>query len=403
MHRKTASRRLPPLAFSAALSALSLFPGCASHTTAPASSDAEKSVTNPAPMPALPPQPALPAMPAPPPIPALPPPPVASGARVPVPTLPALPVPAAADAIVSTAKDAKYKTIQEAVDAAPDNANKPFIILVKPGRYRWQQTLIPKTKRFIHLVGEDPNTTFISYHLNVYETIKDRRLQGYEGTTLIALGGDFRAENLTFENISGDHGQALAMRIDGDRALVRNCRLLGWQDTLMINSGRHYFRDCYIEGRVDFIYGSATAVFETCEIRSKAGGHVTAASTPQEKPFGYVFLRCRLTGDDIPWEPADPSKKSRRPLATLGRPWRPYAAVAYIECEMGDHISPAGWNNWGKADNEKTARYSEYKSTGPGAKPEARAPWSKQLTDEEAKAYTVQNVLGGADAWNPLP
>ena len=317
-------------------------------------------------------------------------------ARVPVPELPALPVPGAPDAIVSTAKDAKFKTIQEAIDAAPDNATKPYVILIKPGRYRWRQTFIPATKRFIHLVGEDPNTTFVSYHLNVYETLKDRRIEKFEGTTLIALGDDFLAENLTFENTSGDHGQALALRIDGDRAVVRNCRLLGWQDTLMVNKGRHYFRDCYIEGRVDFIYGSATAVFENCEIRSKAGGHVTAASTPPENAFGYVFLRCRLTGDDEPWEPADPKKK--RPLATLGRPWRPHAAVAYIECEMGDHITPAGWNNWGKAENEKTARYSEYKSTGPGANPSARAPWSKQLTDAEAAAYTVPTIFGG---WSP--
>lgn len=315
-----------------------------------------------------------------------------------VPTLSAAPIPVTYNAVVSTEKDALFKTIQDAIDAAPDNATKPYVILLKPGRYRWQQTFIPATKRFIHLVGEDPNTTFVSYHLNVYETLKDRRIERYEGTTLIALGDDFLAENLTFENTSGDRGQAMALRIDGDRAVIRNCRLLGWQDTLMVNKGRHYFRDCYIEGRVDFIYGSATAVFENCEIRSKAGGHVTAASTPEDKPFGYVFLRCRLTGDDEPWEPADPSKKSRRPLATLGRPWRPHAAVAYIKCEMGDHIAPAGWNNWGKAENEKTARYSEYKSTGPGANPSARAPWSKQLTDAEAAAYTVQNIFAG---WSP--
>lgn len=310
-------------------------------------------------------------------------------------------VPAGCDAVVSTAKDARFKTVQEAVDAAPESASKPYVILIKPGRYRWQQTLIPRSKRFIHLVGEDARTTFISYHLNVYETLKDRRIEGYEGTTLIALGDDFSAENLTFENTSGDHGQALALRIDGDRATLRNCRLLGWQDTLMVNTGRHYFRDCYIEGRVDFIYGSATAVFENCEIHSKAGGHVTAASTPAEKPFGYVFLRCRLTGDDTPWEPVDPAKKYRRPLATLGRPWRPYAAVSFINCEMGDHIAPSGWDNWRKTENEKTARYSEYKSTGPGAKPDARAPWSKQLTAAEAAACTVPTILGGTDRWNP--
>jgi pectinesterase len=318
-----------------------------------------------------------------------------------VPTLPALPVPATYHAIVSPAKDAQFKTLQAAIDAAPDNSEKPYVILIKPGRYRWQQTLIPKSKRFIHLVGEDPNTTVLSFHLNVYETLKERRLEKLEGITLIAQGDDFSATNLTIENIAGDRGQALALRLDGDRAVIRNCRLLGWQDTLMVNNGRQYFRDCYIEGRVDFIFGSATTVFENCELRSKAGGHVTAASTPQEKPFGYVFLRCRLTGDDTPWEPAD--TKKGRPLATLGRPWRPYAAVAFIECELGDHIAPTGWNNWGKPDNEKTARYAEYKSTGPGANPSARVSWSKQLTDTEAASYTLENILSGSDAWNPLP
>lgn len=324
--------------------------------------------------------------------------PAASGfaQALPVPTLPALPVPAACDAVVSTAKDAKFKTVQEAVDAAPDDATKPYVILIKPGRYRWQQTLIPKSKRFIHLVGEDSASTVLSFHLNVYETIKQRPLELLEGISVIVQADDFQATNLTIENIAGDRGQALALRIDGDRAVVRNCRLLGWQDTLMVNNGRHYFRDCYIEGRVDFIYGSGTSVFEACEIRSKAGGYVTAASTPPEKPFGFVFLRCKLTGDNTPWEP---NLKSRP--AELGRPWRAHAAVAFIACAMGDHIKPTGWNNWGKPENEKTARYSEYKSTGPGANPQARVPWSKQLTDAEAKAYTVQNILAGADKWSP--
>ena len=306
------------------------------------------------------------------------------------------PLPAGVYAVVSTDKNARFKTLQEAIDAAPDEATKPYVILIKAGRYRWQQTLIPKTKRFIHLVGEDAKTTILSYHLNVYETLKERHLKGYEGTSVIVLGDDFSARDLTFENIAGDRGQALALRIDGDRAVVRDCRLLGWQDTLMVNKGRHYFRDCHIEGRVDFIYGSATAVFENCVIHSKAGGYVTAASTPAEKPFGFVFLRCKLTGDPTPWEPGQRSRP-----AELGRPWRPHAAAAFVECELGDHIAPAGWNNWRKPENEKTARFSEYKSTGPGANPDARVSWSKQLTAAEAAAYTVQNVLGGDDGWNP--
>jgi pectinesterase len=180
--------------------------------------------------------------------------------------------------------------------------------------------------------------------------------------------------------------------------------MLGWQDTLRTDNGRNYFTNCYIEGRVDFIYGSATAVFDHCEIRSKNGGHVTAANTPQNQPYGLVFLNCKLTGDPKPWVGTDgvPANASTAPMADLGRPWRPYASVTYLNCEMGAHIKPAGWDNWRNADNEKTARYAEYKSTGPGANPEARFKWTKQLTDDEAKAYTVGNILGGADGWEPM-
>jgi pectinesterase len=317
---------------------------------------------------------------------------------VPIPTLAVLPVPASPDATVSTAKNAQFKTLQDAINAAPENATKPYVILIKPGKYRWQPTLIPKNKPFIHIIGEDSATTTLSYHLNVYETLTKPPFEGYVGMTLIVLADNFRAENLTIENIAGDRGQALALRIDGDRAVIRNCRILGWQDTIMVNTGRHYFKGCYIEGRVDFIYGSGTSVFDTCEIRSKNGGYVTAASTPADKAFGFVFLHCKLTGDDTPWEAG-----GRPHQADLGRPWRANAAVSFIECEMGGHISPQGWNNWSRAENEQTARFSEYKSTGPGANPKARAPWSRQLTDAEAKTYTTANILKGSDGWNPAP
>jgi len=165
--------------------------------------------------------------------------------------------------------------------------------------------------------------------------------------------------------------------------------MLGWQDTLYTHQGRCYFVDCYIEGRVDFIFGKSTAVFESCTLHSKNGGFVTAAATPKDAPFGYVFIKCKLTGDGGPAS------------NYLGRPWRPDAAVAYVECEIGDHIKPEGWNNWGKAENEKTARFAEYKCTGPGASASKRASWSKQLTEDEAKQYTVENVLRGDDNWNP--
>jgi pectinesterase len=296
-----------------------------------------------------------------------------------------------------------FKTMQQAIADVPDNSPDRIVIHLKPGTYQGQ-ILLPKTKSNVTFQGEDAEKSILSYSLNVNEPAPADVPRPFRGTGVVILGNDFHAENVTFQNTSGNHGQALALRIDGDRAILNNCRLLGWQDTLMVNQGRQYFRDCYIEGRVDFIYGSATAVFAGCEIHSKNGGHVTAASTPQDHPFGFVFLNCNLTGDAIPWIPATgPSTRPDRvtPKADLGRPWRPYASVTYITCEMGDHIKPEGWNNWGRASNEQTARYAEYQCTGPGADRSGRVAWSRELSSEEAAKFTIPNILGGSDHWNP--
>lgn len=301
------------------------------------------------------------------------------------------------DAVVSADGSGTHTTIQAAIAAAPDHGTKPFVILVKPGTYHGQ-FIVPREKRFIRIVGEETRRTVLTYGLNVNETDASTEPR-YKGTGFVVLADDFSAQNLTFENTSGDHGQALALRVDGDRCVFQQCRLLGWQDTLMLNNGRDYFADCYIEGRVDFIYGSATAVFDACEIHSKNGGHITAASTPEDHRFGFIFRKCRLTGDPTPWQPGKAAAKV--PFADLGRPWRPHAQVAFLHCELGDHIKPEGWNNWGKPENEKTARYAEYQSTGPGANVAGRVPWSRQLTDAEAAAYTIANILGGADHWTP--
>jgi pectinesterase len=280
------------------------------------------------------------------------------------------------------------------------------LIHLKPGTYDEGQIIIPKAKSKLTLEGEDAKRTAITFGYNVNEPNPAGVLRKLWGIGVVVQANDFTAHDVTFQNTSGDHGQALALRIDADRAVVKNCRLLGWQDTLRVNDGRQYFKDCYIEGRVDFIYGSGTAVFQDCEVHSKNGGFVTAANTPQDHPYGFVFLNCKLTGDAIPWDPAttNPSTKQKPRVtsqADLGRPWRPYASVTYIDCQMGDHISPAGWNNWGKTSNEQTARYAEYGSTGPGANPAKRAPWTKQLTKEQADRITVASVLGGKDHWDP--
>jgi pectinesterase len=305
------------------------------------------------------------------------------------------------DAVVSADGSGTHTTIQSAIAAVPDNGTNEFTILIKPGVYEGP-FLVTKQKRHVRFLGEEMERTVLTWAFNVNEPQSSNTYQFNPG--LVVAGDDFRAKNLTIQNTSGDHGQALAVRVDNDRAVFDNCRILGWQDTLMVNNGRHYFTNCYIEGRVDFIYGSATAVFDHCIIHSKNGGYVTAASTPKEKEFGFVFLDCKLTGDEVPWiDPANPSKAKvwAKPNAHLGRPWRPYAHVAFIRCEMGDHLKPPGWHNWGKPENETTARYFETGSTGPGANPNGRVPWAKPLSAAEAKAFTIENILSGTDGWSP--
>ena len=297
---------------------------------------------------------------------------------------PSSPTPRGAKTITVAADGSgDFTTVQAAVAAVPDNNADRTTIRIRPGVYTGP-IVVTRTKQNVTFQGDGPEQTVLTYALNVADPIPEGVPPKMGGNGVIVLGDGFRAADLTFRNTSGDHGQAMALRLQADRCVVERCRLLGWQDTLLVHSGRQYFRDCTIEGRVDFIYGGSTAVFDRCHVHSKDGGYVTAASTPQERPFGYVFLNCKLTGDGEP--------------AYLGRPWRPYAAVAFIRCDIGGHIKPDGWHNWGKVENEKTARYVEYANTGPGADSSNRVPWITRLTDQEAAKFTVGKVFGG---WNP--
>ncbi len=306
------------------------------------------------------------------------------------------------DAVVTPDGSGTQTTVQKAIEAAPADSTNAFVVLIEPGVYQGQ-IVVPKEKRHLKFIGESPENTVLTYAFNVIEPPPQETQPKYKGTGVVILADDFYARQITFQNTSGDHGQALALRVDGDRAVFNQCRMLGWQDTLMINQGRQYFTNCYVAGRVDFIYGSAAAVFDHCEIHSKNGGHITAANTPADHPYGFVFMNCKLTGDLQPWVSPDgvPANTNSPPKADLGRPWRPYASVTYLNCELGAHIKPEGWNNWRNAENEKTARYAEYNSTGPGANPEARFKWAKQLTREDADKITLESVLGGTDNWKP--
>ncbi|MCD8193047.1 MAG: pectinesterase family protein, partial [Tannerellaceae bacterium] len=200
----------------------------------------------------------------------------------------------------------------------------------------------------------------------------------------------YYAENITFQNRAGPVGQAVATFINGDRAVFKNCRFLGFQDTLYTygDRSRQYYEDCYIEGSVDFIFGWSTAVFNRCEIHSNKNGFVTAPSTNEGKAYGYVFFDCKLTA-------AEGVDK-----VYLSRPWRPFAKAVFIRCDLGSHIVPAGWDNWNKKEAEQTVFYAEYQSTGPGANPGTRVPYSHQLTSLED--YNIEKILAGNDGWNPV-
>jgi pectinesterase len=281
-----------------------------------------------------------------------------------------------------------FRTLQEAIAAAANNNADQTIIYLKSGVYIGQ-IIIPRSKPNIVLIGEDRKKTIVSYALSVHDPVPPTVPREFAGYGVVVLADGFCATNLTIRQNSGDHGQAIALRIDGDRAVLTNCELLGWQDTVRLEKGRQYLRDCYIEGRVDYIYGGATAYFENCTIHTKNDGYVTAASTPREQPWGYVFQNCRLTG-------------TGKELVFLGRPWRPYASVTYINCEMDHSIRPVGWDNWRNPANEATARYSEFNSRGPGATSSARATWSRQLSEAEAAEITISRVLAGPDGWDPV-
>lgn len=291
------------------------------------------------------------------------------------------------DAVVSTDGKSEFKTVQEAINKAPQTttAAKPWTILVKPGNYR-ELVSIQREKRFIRLVGEDPEKTVITYDLRASMKGPDGLEIGtFRTPTVLIDADDFTVENLTIENSAGPVGQALAIRVDGDRVAFRNCKFRGFQDTILLNRGRQYFQNCTITGAVDFIFGGSTAYFDRCTLDCVGNGYITAASTPAESPFGFVFSNCTI-------RVADPFK------VYLGRPWRDHASTIFIGTNMPKGIRPEGWHNWDKPEREQTARYSEIHSTGEGADPSHRVKWTRPMNERDASELTASKVLGG---WSP--
>jgi pectin methylesterase-like acyl-CoA thioesterase len=323
---------------------------------------------------------------------------------------------------------AEYNSVQSAIDHVPATGG---LVLIAPGSYR-EQVIINQSHVTLKSADPDPGKTII-----VDDTSQGTRGNKPSYATVHVLGDDFRAENITFQNdFNRTHeqasagSQAQALNLEGDRNILSNVHILGNQDTLYIGARgcgqagsrrvaaptpsaagvspptatpapcvpaptRSYFTHCVVAGNVDFIYGDGNAVFDHCEIQSTehaAGGYLTAQGKYiVDQHSVYVFNHCRLTA--VPGETH----------VFLGRPWRPYASVVYMYCEMGAHIDPEGWREWHPGDTHSldTAFYAEFQSTGPGANPAAREPKSHQLSIAQAKQFETARLLSGADHWNP--
>lgn len=280
----------------------------------------------------------------------------------------------------------EFRTIGEAIEVCRAFMDYHKVIYVKKGTYK-EKLIIPSWVQNIEICGEDAEKTIITYddHANI------NHMGTFRTYTLKIEGNDITLKNITVENNAARLGQAVALHTEGDRLVFINCRFIGHQDTVYtgLRGTRLYFRGCYICGTTDFIFGPSTAWFEDCTIESLVNSYVTAASTPKEQAYGYIFNNCRLTA---------------APEATkvyLGRPWRDYGYTLFMNCELGAHICPEGWHHWQK-EREQTARYLEYNNHGAGASSGQRVAWSRQLTKAEAAKITLQNVFARNDGWNPL-
>jgi pectinesterase len=282
--------------------------------------------------------------------------------------------------VFTVAKDGTgdYKFIQDAIDAMRAYPLAPITLFIKNGVYN-EKIELAAFNTDVHFIGESVDKTIITF--NDYSG--RGKTNTFTSYTAKISGNRFVAENISFANSAGPVGQALALYVDADKAVFKNCKFLGNQDTIFAagESARQLFINCYIEGTTDFIFGPSTAVFQNCTIRCKSNSYITAANTPQGKKFGFVFLNCKVIADSIVTR------------LHLGRPWRAWAKTAFIKCDLPKQIVPEGWDNWSNGENEKTAYYAEYKNSGEGAATAKRVSWSKQLTDQEAREYSLENIF----------
>jgi len=284
--------------------------------------------------------------------------------------------------IVAQDSSGDYTSIQEAIDAAKAFPPKPITIFIKNGIYH-EKVRIPSWNNSLSLIGEDIDKTIITWD-DYFSKMKRGRNSTFYTYTLKVEANDFYAENITVENSAGAVGQAVAIHVEGDRCSFKNCKFLGNQDTAYLagENSRQLFTNCMISGTTDFIFGSATVLFKECTIISKKDSYITAASTTKGKEFGFVFMNCKLQAN------------SSVDSVYLGRPWRPYAKTVFIECELGKHIHPDGWQIWSNTENVTSTFYAEYNNYGAGAATENRVNWAHLLTKEEVQDYTPERILG---------
>ncbi|HIB36056.1 pectinesterase family protein [Mesonia sp.] len=300
---------------------------------------------------------------------------------------------------ITVAQDASgdFNTIQEAVNSTRDLGPGEVEIFIKNGVYN-EKLVIPTWKHQLNLIGESKDQTIIkgNDYSGKIDSVTGEKLNTFTSYTVLVQGDNIHFKNLTIQNTWCESGQAVALHVEGDRFMAENCNLLGCQDTLYTATAgsRQYYKNCYIEGTTDFIFGQATCIFEECTIKSLANSYVTAAATPANQEFGYVFFDCELIAKD------------GVDKVYLGRPWRSYAKTVFINSTLGEHIVEKGWDPWTGdkmfPQKEKTTYYGEYQSKGTGASPKTRIAWSHQLTKAEVKKYTVKNIFSGnQNNWNP--
>ncbi|AHJ99457.1 pectinesterase family protein [Hymenobacter swuensis] len=309
------------------------------------------------------------------------------------------------NAVVAQDGSGNFRTVQAAINAAPDNGTTLYTIFIKKGRYR-EKITVPATKPFLQLVGENVANTVLTYNDGASTPLPGGGTIGTQNSASFTVNAnDFSALNLTFENSYGDGTQAVAVLVNADRAAFRNCRFLGNQDTLYTKGNgtpRHYFRDCYVDGNVDFIFGSSIGVFENCVVYAKSrttagSSFITAANTPAGQAAGYVFRKTRF-----------PANTGATQYA-LGRPWQnstgssPLAnnKTVLINSRLSASIRPEGWVTWDAGTDVSLITYGEFRSRYFGGQlvPVAqRVAWSKQLAVADTAAYLTSTLFG---TWNP--